>query len=97
MTKSKGPQARTRHLLKKKPRERGKEKLSKLLREYESGDRVVIKINPSVHKGSPHRRYHGKIGTIVERRGRSYRVNVKQGKSLKEVIVRPEHIEPYRS
>jgi large subunit ribosomal protein L21e len=96
MRKSKGYRAGTRRLLKKKPRERGKIKLSKLLFEYQLGSQVVIKIDPSVQKGMPHRRYHGKVGTIIEKRGRSYVLSVTQGDATKEIIVRPEHLEPYR-
>lgn len=95
MRKSKGYRARTRKLLKKKPRERGKIKISRLLRDYDPGDSVVIKIDPSVQKGMPHRRYHGKVGKIVGKRGRSYIVSVTQGEAVKEIIVRPEHLEPY--
>jgi large subunit ribosomal protein L21e len=97
MRKSKGFRAGTRHLLKKKPRERGKMRLSKLLYEYKSGNRVFIKIESSVQKGMPHRRYHGKVGTVIEKRGRSYVLSVTQGKAVKEIIVRPEHLEPYKS
>ncbi len=97
MRKSKGYRAGTRKLLKKKPRERGKLGLSKLLYEYKAGSSVVIKIDPSVQKGMPHRRYHGRVGTIVGKRGRSYIVSVSQGDAVKEVIVRPEHLEPYKS
>jgi len=68
MRKSKGYRAKTRALLKRKPREKGKTGLSKILREYTSGEKVVIKINPSVHKGMPHRRYHGRIGVVVEKK-----------------------------
>jgi large subunit ribosomal protein L21e len=49
-----------------------------------------------VHKGMPHRRFHGKIGVIAEKRGRSYVVNVPQGNAIKEIIVRPEHITPHK-
>lgn len=97
MKKSKGFRTRTRRLLKKKPREKGKIRLSKLLYQYQPGNRVVIKIDPSVHKGMPHKRYHGKVGTIIEKRGRSYVASVTQGKTVKEIIVRPEHLEPYES
>ena len=97
MPKSKGFRAGTRRLLKKEPRERGKLRLSKLLHEYQSGNSVVIKIDSSVQRGMPHRRYHGKVGTIVNRRGRSYVVSVTQGNALKEIIVRPEHLEPYEA
>lgn len=95
MRKSKGYRAGTRRLLKKKPRERGKIRLSKLLYEYDPGSQVVIKIDPSVQKGMPHRRYHGKIGTIVNKRGRGYVVSVAQGEAVKEIVVRSEHLEPY--
>jgi len=97
MKKSKGYRARTRRLLKKEPRERGKMKPSKLLYEYQPRSRVVIKIDPSVHKGMPHRRYHGNVGTIIDKRGRSYIVRVTQGDAVKEIVVRPEHLEPYES
>jgi len=60
-----------------------------------AGDKVVVKIDPSVHKGMPHRRYQGKVGLIVQKKGRSYVVNVTQGDAVKEIIVRPEHLEPY--
>lgn len=92
MSKSRGFRKKSRSLLKKKPRERGKIGLSRLLRGYEPGDKVVIKLDPSVHKGMPHRRYHGKVGVVVSRRGRAYEVNVAQGDSVKEIIVRPEHL-----
>jgi large subunit ribosomal protein L21e len=92
MSKSKGFRKKTRSLLKKKPRERGKIGLSRLLRSYEPGDKVVIKIDPSVHKGMPHRRYQGRVGVIASKRGRAYEVHVTQGDSVKEIIVRPEHL-----
>jgi len=96
MRKSKGYLARTRRLLKKEPREKGKLRISKLLHAYEPGNRVVIKIDPSIHKGMPHKRYHGRIGKVIDRRGRSYIVSVTQGETIKEIIVRPEHLEPYK-
>jgi large subunit ribosomal protein L21e len=40
----------------------------------------------------PHRRYHGKVGRIISKRGRSYEVSVTQGDAIKEIIVRPEHL-----
>jgi len=97
MRKSKGYRVRTRSLLTKEPRERGKTRLSKLLYEYEPGANVTIRIDPSVQKGMPHKRYHGKIGTIINKRGRSYVVSVTQGDAVREIIVRPEHLEPHKS
>ena len=97
MKKSKGYMRGTRRLLKKEPREKGKIRLSKLLHEYQSGSNVIIKIDPSVQKGMPHKRYHGKIGTVVAKRGKSYVLSVNLGDAVKEIIVRPEHIEPHKS
>ena len=96
MRKSKGYRSKTRRLLRKSPRERGKMRLSKLLHEYQPGNSVVIKIDPSVQKGMPHRRYHGKVGKVVGMRGKSYIVSVTQGDAVKEIVVRPEHLEPYK-
>jgi large subunit ribosomal protein L21e len=72
-------------------------KLSKLLYEYQPGTQVVVKIDSSVQKGMPHRRYHGRVGTVLNKRGRSYVVSVSQGDAIREIIVRPEHLEPYKS
>jgi large subunit ribosomal protein L21e len=95
MRKSKGYRAKTRALLTLSARRKGKIGLSKILQIYKPEDRVVIKINPSVHKGMPHRRYHGKVGVIMNKRGRAYVVKVTQGDAEKEIIVRPEHLEPF--
>jgi len=92
MAKSRGFRRKTRSLLRKKPRERGKLRLSRILYNYQPGDKVVITIDPSVHKGMPHRRYHGKIGIIKGRRGRAYEVSVTQGDAVKQIIVLPEHL-----
>jgi large subunit ribosomal protein L21e len=97
MRKSKGYRSGARRLLTKGPREHGKLRLSKLLHEYPPGTSIVIKIDSSVHKGMPHRRYQGRVGTVLNKRGRSYVVSVSQGDAIREIIVRPEHLEPYKS
>jgi large subunit ribosomal protein L21e len=96
MKGSKGYYAGTRSLLKKPNRERGKPQISKLLHVYSPGDQVIIKMNSSVQKSMPHKRFHGKIGLIVEKRGRGYVVKVPQGEAVKEIITRCEHLEPYK-
>ena len=58
------------------------------------GERVVIDINPSIHKGMPHKRFHGKVGVVLERRGRAYVLKVGVGGKDKIVIARPEHLKP---
>lgn len=95
--RAKGFRHKSRSLLTRNPRERGKTSLAKILHGYEPGEKVVVKIDPSIHKGMPHRRFHGRVGVIVTKRGRSYVVHVSQGDATKEIIVRPEHLAPYSS
>jgi large subunit ribosomal protein L21e len=91
--RSKGYRSRTRTLFRKNPRERGKVGLSRLLKTYNPGDKVKIRIDSGVHKGMPHRRYHGRVGIVKARRGRSYVIEVAEGRQARTVIARPEHIE----
>lgn len=96
MKRSKGYRTRTRTVLRRKPRDRGKIALGRLLINYQPGQMVRISINPAVQKGMPHRRYHGRVGSISEKRGRSYvvQIAVAGGKIPRQIIARPEHIEP---
>ncbi|MEM0021413.1 MAG: 50S ribosomal protein L21e [Fervidicoccaceae archaeon] len=92
---SRGLRHRTRKLLKKEIRERGAvPPLSLLMLDYKPGDKAVIKINPSVHHGMPHRRYHGRTVEIVGRRGRAYVAVLQEGSIRKTLFVRPEHLRP---
>ncbi len=91
MTRSKGYRHRMR-AFRKRPRDRGKVGLSKLLRIRKPGEKVTIKIEPSVHKGMPHKKFHGKVGVVEGRRGRSYVIRVQLGRTAKTVMVRPEHL-----
>jgi len=75
-------------------REKGLAPLSRIIYPYREGDKVSIVIDPSVHKGMPHRRYHGKVGTIIGRRGKAYVIKVNLGDKEKTLIVRPQHIRP---
>lgn len=94
MRKSKGFRSRTRKLLRKHPRRRGLPPIGKLLREYKIGDRVHIIIEPSVHKGQPHPRFHGKTGVVVGKRGRAYIISVRDGDAEKIIFARSEHLSP---
>ncbi len=95
MRGSKGYYTGTRSLLRKPTRQKGKPNIGKILQEYALGSQVIIKMNSSVQKSMPHKRFHGKIGTIKEKRGRGYVVSVPQGNMVKDIIVRSEHLEPY--
>lgn len=91
----KGFRHRTRRLLRKNVREKGAiPPLSLLMIDYKPGDKVHIIINPAIHAGMPHRRYHGKTGEVLGKRGKSYIVRVYLGDKEKILFIRPEHLKP---
>ena len=69
--------------------------VSFLLRQYNVGDRVLIQIDSRQHKAMPHRRYHGKVGSVKEVGRRSLILNVKLGNKTKTLITRFDHIKPF--
>ena len=87
-----GKRIKTRKLLSKRASERGIRSPSYLLKQYEPGDKVLIKIDPSVHSGMPFRRFYGKVGEVVSKRGRAYLIKVKDGGKKKIVIAEPAHL-----
>lgn len=87
-----GPRKKTRYSLKKDLRKRGLPPVSRLIQRFEIGQKVHVVIEPSIHKGMPHHRFHGKTGTIVGQRGRAWILQVPDGESMKTVIVRPHHL-----
>ncbi len=92
---SQGLRHRTRRLFRKSVRERGAiPRLSLVMHEYKVGDKVHIVPNPAVHDALPHRRFVGKTGTVIGRRGRAYLVEVLLGEKRKVLITVPEHLRP---
>ncbi len=92
---SRGPRNRTRKVYRKSVREKGAiPSLSLIMHEYKVGDKVYIKPNPAIHDTLPHRRYVGKVGIIIGKRGRAYIVEVYLGSKRKQLILYPEHIRP---
>ncbi len=69
--------------------------VSFMLREYHEGDRALVIIDPSQHKGLPHRRYHGKVGIIQNVGKRAVILHVKLGNKTKTLITRFDHIKPF--
>ncbi|KAJ3278898.1 Tetratricopeptide repeat protein 30A, partial [Borealophlyctis nickersoniae] len=64
MPHSFGLRARTRHLFARDFRKKGAIPLSTYLKTYKVGDIVDIKANGAIHKGMPHKYYHGKTGIV---------------------------------
>lgn len=77
--------------LKKKVREKGKIKLSRYFQEFEKGDNVAIVFEKSLKISIP-KRLQGRSGKIIDKRGRSYIVMVKDQKKEKNFILPPVHL-----
>jgi large subunit ribosomal protein L21e len=69
--------------------------VSFLLREYHEGEQALVIIDPRQHKGLPHRRYHGKVGKIINVGRRAVTLHVKLGNKTKTLITRYDHIKPF--
>ncbi|KNC98578.1 uncharacterized protein SPPG_06263 [Spizellomyces punctatus DAOM BR117] len=96
MPHSFGLRARTRHLFSRDFRAKGPVKLSTYLKTYKVGDIVDIKANGAIHKGMPHKFYHGKTGIIynVTKSSVGIIINKQVGNRYieKRVNIRVEHI-----
>ncbi len=73
-------------------RNKGKIKLSDYLDEYKIGEKVVLKAEPAVQKGIYHLRFYGKAGIVKAKRGKSYEVEITDGKTSKILISHPVHM-----
>ncbi len=89
---SHGPRARSGMKLMKSVREKGMPPITHFLREFNVGDRVVIDIDPSQHSGMPHHRFQGRVGSVIGKQGRSYLVELYEGKVKKIIVASPVHI-----
>jgi large subunit ribosomal protein L21e len=91
--KSHGFRFKSGRKLRKRIREKGI-KIKRALQTFDVGQTVHIDIDSAVHKGMPHPRFQGRTGVVIGQRGRAYLIRVRDGKSYKTLIVRPEHLKP---
>ncbi len=89
---SHGFRKKTRSIIKKTPRTRGLSPITHEFQEFEIGEKVNVVIDPSIHKGMPHVRFHGKTGVVVGQQGNSFVISVNDGNKEKTVVARPEHL-----
>lgn len=92
VTRSRGSRSKTRHKLQKTVRPGRSNPITKKMQQFNEGDLVHIIIEPSMQKGQPHPRFHGKTGKVEELRGNAYIVGLNDGNKAKKIIIRPEHL-----
>lgn len=83
---------KTRSKFRKNIRTKGKISLTRYLQNFNIGEKVNLSAEPAVQKGMYHTRFHGKIGTIKNKKGNCYEVLIKDGKKNKILIIHPVHL-----
>ncbi len=101
MPHSFGFRAGTRKKFQQAFRRKGAIRMRNYLRVYHVGDYVDIKVDPSQHKGMPHKFYHGRTGRIFNINPHSVGIKLlklhRNRKIEKRFHVRVEHIRPSKS
>ncbi|MDD1754204.1 MAG: 50S ribosomal protein L21e [Methanothrix sp.] len=92
MVRHHGMRKKTRDKLSKTVRTRGISPVVRAIQEFEPGSKVHVLIDPSIHKGMPHPRFHGKTGEITGKRGRAFVLTITDGDATKTLIALPEHL-----
>ena len=83
---------KSRDKLSRTVRARGKSSVVRAIQEFDAGAKVHVIIDPSIHKGMPHPRFHGKTGEVIGTRGRAFVLRVTDGDATKTLITLPEHL-----
>jgi large subunit ribosomal protein L21e len=91
---SKGSRSRTRGVLTKEARDRGMPPVTRYLQAFEVGQKVVVRLEASEHRGQPHPRYQGQTATVLRRVGRAYQLEFYDGGKRKELVALPVHLAP---
>lgn len=92
MPNSKGPRRGSRQKLSNSPRERGISPPQRAVQEFDAGESVHLKLDPSVPDGRFHPRFNGHTGEVIDQQGAAYRVRINDHGKSKTVIAKPAHL-----
>jgi large subunit ribosomal protein L21e len=92
MPNSNGPLQGSRNKLRNKPRDRGTSPPQRAVEEFEVGENVHLRIDPSVHDGRFNHRFNGTTGTVEGEQGQAYKVTIRDGGKEKTIIAKPAHL-----
>jgi large subunit ribosomal protein L21e len=89
---SKGFRSRSRGTFTKEARDRGLPPITRFLKEFNVGDRVIVRLEASDPHGQPHPRYQGRVCVVLGKVGRAYKLSFLDGGKPKELIATPIHL-----
>lgn len=96
MKKMGGNRRKTRDLLSKQPRNRGKFSITNYFQTFKKGDVVLLKAEPAIHSGMYFRRFNAKRAIVTGKRGECYLVQIDDFGKKKLLIVHPVHLRRYQ-
>ncbi|MBI2140699.1 hypothetical protein HYU14_07290 [Candidatus Woesearchaeota archaeon] len=92
MMRTGGARRKSRHMLLRHYKERGKISLSKYFQSFKDGDRVQLLLNSASPEGTFFRRFYGKSGIVTGKRGRCFEIALHDRGNNKTIIVHPIHL-----
>lgn len=92
MNRKGGDRRKSRAKTRKNSSERGKFSVRSFFQAFKEGDSVQLAINPSYQRGTFPLRYHGFRGTVKEKKGTSYAVEIVDQTKAKKFTVHPIHL-----
>ena len=92
MPNSDGPRKKTRNKLSNDPRDRGASPPQRAIQEFEAGQKVHLKIDPSVSDGRFHPRFNGLTGEVEGKQGAAFKVAINDGGKEKTIIASAAHL-----
>jgi len=92
MPSSNGPLNSTRKKLSNRPRERGTSPPQRSVQEFEVGQKVHLRIDPSVPDGRFHPRFNGQTGEVLAKQGRAFKVAITDRGKDKILFAKPAHL-----
>jgi large subunit ribosomal protein L21e len=92
MPNSNGPLSNTRGKLENDPRDRGTSPPQRAVAEFDEGQKVHLKIDPSVNDGRFHPRFNGHTGTVQGKQGTAFKVEINDGGKDKVVLAAAAHL-----
>ena len=93
MPSSNGPREATRNKLRNNPRDRGTSPPQQSVQSFEDGQKVHLKLDPSVPNGKFHPRFNGRMGTVVGEQGNAFQVEIVDGDVTKTIIAAAAHLQ----
>jgi large subunit ribosomal protein L21e len=92
MPSSNGPLKGTRKKLSNDPRDRGTSPPQRAIQQYEEGQKVHLRLDPSVPDGRFHPRFGGHTGTVVGQQGSAFKVEIVDGGKAKTILTTAAHL-----